>query len=52
MDLSKVGNNKNVDFTFKEYMDLLEADKKKVQKMKGNQAIGFIGVKDRLVLVT
>jgi len=28
-DLSKVGNNKNVDFTFKEYMDLLEADKKK-----------------------
>ena len=29
MDLSKVGNNKNVDFTFKEYIDLLEADKKK-----------------------
>ena len=29
MDLSKVGNNKNVNFTFKEYMDLLEADKKK-----------------------
>jgi len=40
MDLSKVGNNKNVDFTFKEYIDLLEADKKKdIPKMSNLQQL-------------
>ena len=37
MDLSKVGANKDVDFTFKEYMDSFGGGSKKAPKMTNLQ---------------
>ena len=39
MDLSKVGSNKDVDFSFKEYMDMVGGNNKKAPKMTNLQEL-------------